>query len=72
MVATADWGYLRLRRERYDDAALAAWAERVATQPWSEALVFFKHEDEGAGPALAARFGRLFGSEPPRRSQHAR
>ena len=60
VVATADWGYLRLRRESYDDAALAAWAERVAAQPWSEAVVFFKHEDEGTGPALAARFDRLF------------
>ena len=59
VVPTADWGYLRLRREAYDDAALAAWAERVASQPWTEALVFFKHEDEGAGPRLAARFAEF-------------
>lgn len=53
--ATADWGYLRLRRTDYDDAALAAWAARLRAQPWGEAFVFFKHEEEGKGPALAAR-----------------
>ncbi|HLA77020.1 MAG TPA: DUF72 domain-containing protein [Vicinamibacteria bacterium] len=52
---TADWGYLRLRRTEYADAALAEWAEEVLSQPWREAYVFFKHEDEGKGPALAER-----------------
>jgi uncharacterized protein YecE (DUF72 family) len=33
-VATADWGYLRLRRPDYGDAELAAWAQRVHDQPW--------------------------------------
>jgi uncharacterized protein YecE (DUF72 family) len=55
-VATADWGYLRLRRVLYEDADVAAWAERVKSQPWKEAFVFFKHEDAGTGPRLAARF----------------
>jgi uncharacterized protein YecE (DUF72 family) len=57
--ATANWGYLRLRRQDYDDAALLAWAQRIAEQPWSEAYVFFKHEDAGAGPRLAKRFLEL-------------
>ncbi|MEM9531171.1 MAG: DUF72 domain-containing protein [Pseudomonadota bacterium] len=57
-VSTADWGYLRLRRSAYDDAALDQWRERVADQDWSETLAFFKHEDEGAGPRLAARFAQ--------------
>ena len=52
-VATAGWGYLRLRRQDYDRAAVAAWAERIRAQPWDIAYVFFKHEDEGRGPALA-------------------
>jgi uncharacterized protein YecE (DUF72 family) len=43
---TADWGYLRLRRREYDDAALAAWRERLRAQPWREAFVFFKHEED--------------------------
>jgi uncharacterized protein YecE (DUF72 family) len=55
-VATADWGYLRLRRQDYDDAAVATWAGSVRAQAWTEAFVFFKHEDEGTGPKLAARF----------------
>jgi uncharacterized protein YecE (DUF72 family) len=63
LEATAGWGYLRLRRQDYDDAALAAWAERLRAQTahWSEAHVFFKHEDEGKGPKLAAQLIGLCG-----------
>jgi uncharacterized protein YecE (DUF72 family) len=60
-VATADWGYLRLRRADYGDAELAAWAERLRGQPWSEAYVFFKHEDAGRGPELARRLLDILG-----------
>ena len=56
LVATADWGYLRLRRTHYDDGELRAWAERVAAQPWDRAQVYFKHEDQGLGPQFARRF----------------
>jgi uncharacterized protein YecE (DUF72 family) len=56
LVATGPRGYLRLRREAYSDEALRRWRERIGSQPWEEAFVFFKHEDEGAGPALARRF----------------
>jgi uncharacterized protein YecE (DUF72 family) len=45
IVPTADWGYLRLRRCDYDEAGLAGWRERILSQPWREAYVFFKHED---------------------------
>ena len=55
-VATADWGYLRLRRLDYDDAALKKWAKRVQQQDWRDTFVFFKHEDEGKGPEFAKRF----------------
>lgn len=54
--ATADWGYLRLRRAEYDTDALGAWAARVRDQRWRETYVFFKHEDEGTGPRFAASF----------------
>jgi uncharacterized protein YecE (DUF72 family) len=64
LVATADWGYLRLRRAGYDEAALSAWARRVRGLPWTEAFVFFKHEDEGRAPALAARFAEVFTALP--------
>jgi uncharacterized protein YecE (DUF72 family) len=62
VVATADWGYLRLRRQDYGDADVAAWADRVREQTWGEAYVFFKHEDAGSGPRLAAQFLELFRS----------
>jgi uncharacterized protein YecE (DUF72 family) len=53
---TADWGYLRLRRVNYSKADLTAWIERVRAQEWKTVYVFFKHEDEGTGPKLAAQF----------------
>jgi uncharacterized protein YecE (DUF72 family) len=56
LVATADWGYLRLRKVEYGPGEVEAWAQRVEAQDWTEAYVFFKHEDEGTGPRLAARF----------------
>lgn len=59
IVATASWGYLRLRREDYDEAALAAWAERLRALPFTEAFAYFKHEDAGRGPQLAERFAAL-------------
>ncbi len=58
-VATADWGYLRLRRVEYDDGALAVLANTILKQSWSEVYVFFKHEDDAAGPAMAARFTEM-------------
>jgi len=58
-VATASWGYLRLRRADYDDADLGRWAERIAALDWTRSFVFFKHEDEGAGPRLASRFREI-------------
>jgi len=55
LVATADWGYLRLRREEFSDGELRDWARRIREQPWSDAFVFLKHEEEGKGPKLAAQ-----------------
>ncbi|MBA3892841.1 MAG: DUF72 domain-containing protein [Gemmatimonadales bacterium] len=56
LVPTASWGYLRLRRTGYADDALQSWAGRIEGQPWKEAFVFLKHEeDSAAGPASATR-----------------
>jgi uncharacterized protein YecE (DUF72 family) len=55
-VATADWGYLRLRAEAYTADELSEWRARIATQAWSDAVVYFKHEEAGTGPKLAAEF----------------
>ena len=58
-AATADWGYLRLRREAYTADDLTGWAARVTSQAWQDAFVFFKHEDAGTGPRLAKAFEGL-------------
>ena len=55
---TARHGYFRLRDEGYQTADLARWADLVAARAgeWDDAFVYFKHEDEGKGPAFAAAF----------------
>ena len=67
VVKTASWGYLRLRRTEYADEQLAEWARRVEAQGWSDAFVFFKHEDEGKGPQFASRLREL-AEKPTRKS----
>ncbi len=64
VISTASWGYLRLHRLDYGDAALGEWAKCVNAQGWKEAYVFFKH-DEGAGsgpPAVNTFVGACNGS----------
>jgi len=58
-VRTAPLGYLRLRRSEYTDADLGDWAKRVRDAEWERAFVFFKHEDEAAGPRMAMHFREL-------------
>lgn len=56
-IATADYGYFRLRDEGYQQADIEEWAKRIAEQAagWRETFIYFKHEDEGKGPDFAAR-----------------
>ncbi len=57
LLATASWGYLRLHRFDYDAPALTEWAARIATQPWQDAYVFFKHDHTaGSGPTAVDAF----------------
>ncbi|HYD49367.1 MAG TPA: DUF72 domain-containing protein [Terriglobales bacterium] len=58
---TAPFGYFRLRKSEYSDEELRVLAHRLAeTLPsWQEAFVYFKHEDEGKGPQLAAALSAL-------------
>ena len=56
---TAPFGYLRLRRAEYDEAALRDWRERIDEAPWKEVFVYFKHEARGTGPRYAAQFATL-------------
>lgn len=57
ITATASFGYLRLRDQGYGPDDLDAWAEVVERyrDRWRETFIYFKHEEEGKGPALAAR-----------------
>ena len=68
IVGTANWGYLRLRRPGYTDSDLASWHRSILAQGWETAYVFFKHEDQAEGPALAARFLHLAGVNRSRSS----
>jgi uncharacterized protein YecE (DUF72 family) len=54
VVATARWGYLRLRREDYVESDIREWAQRISVQPWENTYVYFKHEDAAKGPKYAA------------------
>lgn len=59
IIATARWGYLRLRRTGYTPADLAQWMKRIRAQKWQRAFVFFKHEEEAQGAEMAMRFREL-------------
>ena len=67
LEATADFGYVRLRDEGYKKKDLEDWVTKLKGLGggWSDAYVFFKHEGKGEGPKLAAKFGALFGINPP-------
>ena len=63
VVATATWGYARLHRFDYGASALTAWAERIAAQAWTDAFVYFKHDEgEGSGPPAVDAFVAAFGT----------
>jgi uncharacterized protein YecE (DUF72 family) len=55
LVATADFGYLRLRRLDYDPASIADWGVRIAAQRWQSAYAYLKHEVLGPLFAEALR-----------------
>ena len=67
-VSTADFGYLRLRREDYTEAQIKHWAKWTAQQKaqWSKAFAYFKHEERAIGPQFAqqmqAEWKRLDGA----------
>lgn len=67
LVSTADWGYLRFRRDDYAEFELRARAEAVLAQGWTHAFAFFKHEEDGAGPPLARALLDLAAKKPVRK-----
>ena len=58
---TANYGYLRLRREDYTKGDVERWADFVREQDsnWKDAFVYFKHEESGIGPKLARQMTEL-------------
>jgi uncharacterized protein YecE (DUF72 family) len=56
-VATADFGYLRLRRDNYTAREIKNWAEFIQCQPakWREVFAYLKHEDTAAGTGFAKK-----------------
>ncbi len=60
-IATANYGYLRLRREDYTRNDIERWVEFVRQQDrgWNDAFVYFKHEEAGIGPRLAKQMAEL-------------
>lgn len=54
-VATASFGYLRLRDEGYEEADIARFYASIQEhgEGWSDTFVYFKHEEAGKGPAFA-------------------
>jgi uncharacterized protein YecE (DUF72 family) len=55
LIATANFGYLRLRREDYTSDDVQRWAKVVESKDneWSDTFIYFKHEESGVGPKLA-------------------
>ena len=68
IVATADYGYLRLRREDYQSADMLRWAQAIRGKSgvWSDAFVYLKHEESGIGPKLAGELRELLAKEAAR------
>ena len=61
IVPTADFAYLRLRDEGYDDDAIQRWT-RVAqdlSASCRDVFVYFKHEDAGKGAMFGQRMLEL-------------
>ncbi len=56
-VSTADFAYRRLRRQEYDDAALARLRQRSreSVRDGRDVFLLFKHEDDAGGAAQAER-----------------
>jgi uncharacterized protein YecE (DUF72 family) len=71
-VSTADFGYLRLRREEYDDAGLQSWIDQARAHPWRELFVFFKHEPTAPGHALRLRALWAAAKGPPQAEERDR
>jgi uncharacterized protein YecE (DUF72 family) len=62
-VKTADYGYFRLRLEKYTDHDIATYADRLHSGKLKTVYVYFKHEESGAGPTFAAKLNEKLKSQ---------
>ena len=64
LVATAGYGYFRLRDEGYTDEDLHRWADTIADygHGLDDVFVYFKHEDKGVGPEFARKLINRLGA----------
>jgi len=63
---TADFAYFRLRDEGYQSTDIAEWARKIGPleERCKDVFVYFKHEEQGKGPAFANEL--LANLHPPR------
>lgn len=65
-IATAQFGYFRLRKTGYTPADIKRWAKAISEQRrWEDAFVYFRHEDTGTGPKFAQRLLDNLGVSKP-------
>jgi uncharacterized protein YecE (DUF72 family) len=69
LEVTADFGYFRLRDEGYQSADIADWGLKIADlqSRCKDIYVYFKHEEEGKGPAFASQLIESINAEALRR-----
>jgi len=66
LEATASFGYVRLRDEGYSAEELKSWVEKIQALggAWTDAFIYFKHEEKGIGPKLAREFATMAADTP--------
>ncbi len=64
---TADYAYFRLRDEGYGEDDIRRWAKTIASETAAcrDVFVYFKHEEEGKGPAFAQLLREYLGTGAP-------
>jgi uncharacterized protein YecE (DUF72 family) len=63
LEVTADFGYFRLRDEGYQSNDIEEWGAKIAALQarCKDIFVYFKHEEEGKGPAFARELMKNLG-----------
>jgi uncharacterized protein YecE (DUF72 family) len=67
LEVTAEYGYFRLRDEGYGPKDIEDWGLKIAglQSRCKEIFVYFKHEEEGKGPAFARELMQYLGQPTP-------